>query len=666
LRNNTAIWILLILVVLAVPRPADARQSDGAILDEFQIFQDFGNFNPDFFESDIRTDFPYEYLKREAAVEFDERDGRIVAYIHYRNVIRVHTDDPIEQVQASLIGIPYYAAENMERVTNLEGITWKPDGAFHLIDAGSTQNAQLNSRYRLIEFEMPEVEQGDVIEYKYTLVRQYIEELPGFRFSEEVPVQKSVLYLKNEPYIRFDAVSQNVDFELRYEEFKVDTSSIPHVFTYERPDPVYIEKWIATDVEGIGSSAFISSPDDVRAQLHLQLSEFGLPRQPLENSWEYVAAQIRRNNNPYTLIEKNQVLLEEASAPFNRIDNLKERQDSIFAMVNRKAQFNELNAIFATGDLSHVLEGISADQAEINTVLLGLLRENGIDAWPLYVSSRNIGRINRTFPSLYQFNRVLVVSEISGEQAIMDASFTHSYPGLIPIDAYNEQGMLLKESGHEWMELTPDLSVFDLFIDVAGRLEADGTLSGTIQATAGGYPAREISRSLKGGGGGSDIVRETFFDVYPEVEVSELEILQDSAGVLCLEVSFSIENYAVSFAEGLEYRPMLIGYLFQNPFEESNRRVPITLDAPENVTVNYSIDLPEGVRAEEMSGQHNTSLTGARLSEEYHLDSGHLNYTFMVEITRKEFMPDEYSQLREIYQRWVELSNEIWFIEKEN
>ncbi len=666
MRNSTAILFLLILIGLVVPCLTEGRQADNSILNEVRIFRDFGSFNPGFFESEIRSDYPYEYLKRKASVEFEERDGRIVAYIHHRNVIRIHSADPIEQVQASLVAIPYYAAENMEQVTNLEGITWKPGGTFYHINQESVQNAQLNSRYRLIEFEMPEVEQGDVIEYKYTLVRRYIEELPGFYFSDQVPVRKAALYIKNEPYIRYDAVAQNVDFELQYEEFEVDTSSIPHVFTYERPDPVYIEKWSAADVDGIGSSAYISSPEDVRAQIHFQLSEFGLPRQPLENSWEYVAAQIRRHNNPYALVNRNRGHFKEIASDFAHLDNPEARQDSIFAYVNRQSQFNEMNTIFASGSLEHVLQGIPANQAEINTVLLGLLLESGIDARPLYVSSRSLGRINRTFPSLYQFNRVLVVSVISDERFIMDASFPYSYPGLIPVDAYNEQGMVFNEDGYEWMDLTPERSVFNLDIDVTGKLKADGTLSGRLQGRATGYPAREIARALAQGGRGDDIVRETFFDLYPEVQIEELEARQNRSDTVHLDLSFVIENYAVSFAEGLEYRPMLIGYLFQNPFEETSRRVPITLDAPEKVTVHYTIELPEGASSEAISGEQITRLNGAELSEEYQLESGRLDYFFQVEITRKEFLPEEYSQLRQIYQRWVELSNEAWFIEIEN
>ena len=58
-----------------------------------------------------------------------------------------------------------------------------------------------------------------------------------------------------------------------------------------------------------------------------------------------------------------------------------------------------------------------------------------------------------------------------------------------------------------------------------------------------------------------------------------------------------------------------------------------------------------------------TELEGARLSEKYEIVRDRLIYSFGVEISRKQFSPDEYVQLQSIYERWVELSNETWFIE---
>ncbi|MFO7800302.1 MAG: hypothetical protein R6V22_11045 [Rhodohalobacter sp.] len=662
---NRIAYTLLLIIFLFNPLTGVAQYQEDTILQERNIFETFGSPPSELNEPGPDHNAPYEYLSREASIEFDETDRGIVAYIHYLNRIKVYSDDPIEQAEAALVGIPYYASENIERVTNLEGITWKENGQFYRLNTENTRNSELNSRYRLIEFEMPEVDAGSILEYKYTLERRYIEELPDFYISDRVPVRKATLFMKNADFLRYGVVEQNVDFELSYQEFEVDTSSIPFVFTYERPDPVNVEVWSAEGIPAIDATSFLSSTDDVRAKLKFQISEFGLPRQPLDNSWELIAAQLRRNSNPYESIDENSTLIDNILERFEEIQSQVEIQDSIFHYVNSNMQFNGTNAVNAEGGLRQVTEGIPANQAEINTLLLGMLREAGIDAYPLFISGREFGRINRSFPSLFQFNQMLVYSEIDGMNYVMDASFAHSLPNLISVNSFNNQGFLLRENDFHWTEINPRKSVFNLWVGIEGDLNQNGRLSGIIRAETTGYPSREVRRSLAGGESESDIIKKIFLDIYPEVELSNTEIVVDELNpdIISIQSGFEIPNYAVSFTEGLEYKPVIVGYLYQNPFESTNRRVPITLDAPEHLFVNYSISLPEGAETENLQGRQITELPGAELSEEYDISDGQLTYSFGVNIERKQFSSDDYSQLRRIYERWVELSNEVWFIE---
>lgn len=664
--NRTA-YPLFLFIFLYMPATGFAQYQDDEILQERNIFEKFGSLPSELNEPRPDHDAPYEFLSREASIEFDETDRGIVAYIHYLNRIKVYTDDPIEQTEAALVGIPYYASENIERVTNLEGVTWNENGQFFRLNTENARNVELNNRYRMIEFEMPEVDAGAVLEYKYTLERRYIEELPDFYMSDRVPVREATLFLKNSDFIRYDVVEQNVDFDLSYQEFDVDTSSIPFVFTYERPDPVNVEVWRAEDIRAIDATSYISSIDDIRAKLKFQISEFGLPRQPLDNSWELIAAQMRRNSNPYERIEESIPLVENLLERFEEVRNQTEKQDSIFRYINENMQFSGVNAVYAEGELDNVIEGDPANQAEINTLLLGMLRRAGIEAYPLFISGREFGRINRSFPSLFQFNQMLVYSEIDGVGYVMDASFAHSLPNLISVNSFNKQGFLFRENDFEWIEVNPGKSVFNLRIGIDGDLNQNGTLSGIIQAETTGYPSREIRRSLAGAESEDEIIKKIFLDIYPEAELSNSEITVDefNPDIISIRADFEISNYAISFAEGLEYRPVIVGYLYQNPFEATNRRVPITLDAPEQIYADYRINLPDGAQMETLRGRQITELPGAELMEEYDISDSRLTYSFGVNIERKKFSSDDYSQLRRIYERWVELSNDVWFIETE-
>jgi hypothetical protein len=658
--------VLVILSVAGTIWCGDAfAQDENQILEDLKIFEEFGSIPDSLFLLDSGHSYPYEVLDKKATIQVLEMNRGITAVIDYLMRIKVHSDDPLEVTEASLVGLPFYFADGIERITNLEGITHHLNGGETRLDVDNIRTVDLNSRYKVLEFEMPDAGPGDIIEYKYTLERRYIEELPDFYFSHRVPTRNVELYFKNSDFIRYNAVPQNHDFEISYQEHRVDTSSVPFVFTYNRPNPVYVQTWKAENVPAVDASSFISSIDDIRAKIKFQISEFGLPRQPLENSWEFVAAQILRNDNPFTTIENAPAMIQAGRDMAEKMNSGTAVQDSIFHRINSNMQFNGQTAIFADGSLDGVLEGQPSSQAEINLVLLAMLKGAGIDAYPVYLSGRDFGRINMEFPSLFQFNSMLVLSEIEGEQYFMDASFPHSLPNLIPVKLYSERGMVLTDSTHYWQEISPDKSTFGFNIQMDAALQGDGSLAGTLTAETNGYPSQQIRQKLSNGEDVRSVTFDTFFDVYSDVSFQQISLQVDSMNLdkIQFEAEFLIEDYARTFSDGIEFRPMVVGYLFNNPFEATERRVPITLDAPEKLSINYTIELPEGFTTEVSGETRSTSLAGASLFEEYLAEDNRIDYSFDIDITRKEFPAEVYSQLRQIYERWVELSNETWFID---
>lgn len=644
-----------------------SSQNEPDILNGIEIFDKFGTLTNQDLQIEATHNYPYEFILKESTIRMVEEGRSLIAIVDYLIRIKVYSDDPIEQAEASRVGIPFYFADGIERVQHIEGITYQTDGRISMLQQDQLRTVDLNRRYRMIEFEMPDVEQGSVIEYKYRLERRYIEELPNFYFSERVPTRKAGLNLQNSNLIRYNIIEENADFDVRYSEQRVDTSNVPLIFTYRRPDPILFQRWEAENIPQVDADSYVSSVDDVRGQLKFQISEFGIPRQPLENSWEFVTAQILRNNNPYEFIDHFsdlKLLGNRISAHFT---GLEEAQDSIFAYVNSMAQFNGQGAVFAERSLNHVLDGEPANQAEINLTLLALLRGAGLNAYPIYISGREFGRINRDFPSLFQFNRVLVVSEIDGERQFMDASFSNSLPGLISTESNNGDGMIVREDHHEWVSIEPQLSRFILEIRLDAVLSESGGLFGTINATTSGYPSRSVRESLSSGTFDERIITNTFFDIYSDIVLSgsTIEVDPDNPDNVRIKSDFSINDYSVTFSDGIEFRPMIVGYLFNNPFESEQRRSPITLDAPESIKIRYSIELPSGYNFDVSGETRNTSLDSASLFEEYFIDGNQIEYSFDVEITKKEFPAEDYAELRKIYNRWVELSNEIWFIGNE-
>jgi len=663
---KSTILTLWVIAIIGSTTSVKAQLGNSQV-DVVDLFADFGNISTEMLEMKPDHQYPFEYLTKRASIRFVEDSGGIRAIIDHLVRIKVYTEEQLELADASLISIPYYDADQMEQIQNLEAATHLKNGRMVRLDDETVSTSQLNSRYNILEFEMPDAEGEAIFEYKYTVNRRYIEELPDFYLSHRVPTREAFITLQNERFLRYDTILENTDFSVDYSQQKIDTSSVPLVFSYKRPEPILVERWYVSDIPAVDPSAYVSSVDDLRGKVRFLISEFGIPRQPLDNSWELVAAQIRRNANPEELISQQDSLKyigREIAGYFEKESAI---QDSIFSYVNESVLYNGMNAVFADS-LNHVLNAVPSNQAEINMTLLSMLRGAGIESYPLYISGRDYGRINRSFPSPYQFNRMLVHSRIDGSNHVMDASFSFSEPDLIPIESYNEQGFILREDSFEWINLTPEKSRFDLALNIDAELNSDGDLSGTLWAMTKGYPAQKIRTELNNGSTETDVAAANLMEIYGSEVIDKAVISRSGPNShnVSVDVSFSIEEYAPSFSNGFEFRPMIVGYLFQNPFESTQRRVPITLDAPENLVINYSIILPNGFTVDEKAGRRNILIPGAELSEQYQTNGNRIDYSFRIDISRKEFSVDQYPELRRIYERWVELSNSNWLIEKRN
>jgi len=609
-------------------------------------------------------DAPYIITNKELDVSFRETEQSIVAVLEHHVRKKVFEDSVRE---ASVVAIPYYFDNNMEHVVNIQAYTHLPSGERIPVEDGDIRTININSRYNVKEFTMPQVQEGAILEYRYVIQRRYIEELPDFFLGHQVPTAATKLTITYPEYLRYQPFVEDYNGKIDHDFVYTDTSSVPKVFTIPQPKPIVTERWMAYNIPAVEDEAFMSSMDDYRAKIKFLLSEFGIPRQQLENSWEVVVARIREKTNPWWAIRSNNV----AEARGDSIASAMEAQppeaiqDSIFKFVNQKVNYSGEHRPYSLSRDRGVIAGQPSDQAAINQTLISMLHGAGIDANPVLVSTRPSGQINMDFPSFYQFDSQLVQSKINGETHLMDASFAHSQPGLIRVDAFNGRGLVMGQDSFEWIDLKPEKSNFDIQVAIDAQLQSNGTLVGKVNAQQGGYPAQFIRQQRADGNSDADILKRVLFDGYPQMSVDSVQIsnIDSYNEPIAIAAQFEIENYATSFTDGLKFRPMIVGYQRENPFKDKSRQHPITLDAPEHLDLLYEIDLPSGFRAPENRQNKILRFPGAEFRETYDTSSGALKYEYQIDISQKNFSTDFFSQLYKLYERWVQLSNTAWLIE---
>lgn len=604
---------------------------------------------------------PFIYSLKKLDVSFQETEQSLVAVLKYH--VRVKIFDSSVQ-EASVVGIPYYFENNIEQVQDIRGVTWQSPSKKVSLSPQQVRTININSRYNVKEFTMPAVTDGSVIEYTYTVRRRYIEELPDFYLAHQVPTKQAQVSITYPRYLRYKGVVQDYSGQISHFTSRfVPEGDVPKIYVFPQPDPVVTETWRATDIPPIQEEAYITSLDDYRGKIKFQLSEFGIPRQTLENSWEFVVAEIRRKQQINERIDSYEQAYQIGKEIGAQLGEKQVAQDSIFRYLNATVNYSGIKAPFSSADDQSVLNGEPSDQAAINQTLVAMLRGAGIEANPVLISTRSSGQLNRDFPSFFQFNGQLVHSSSDGQTFFMDASFPYSHPNLIPVEMYNENGLMLGSSDYKWVDVAPAQSVFAIDVDIKARLDRQGNLSGSLRATNAGYPAQQVRQRLAEGVPLPQVIKDAVLDGYSDLSISEAQLENSSQqDSIVLSANFNIQDYAVSFTSGLDFRPMIVGYLLDNPFEDAQRDLPITLDAPEQLNLSYTIQLPEGMSLAEPPRDSIINLPGAIFRETYNIDGNTLRYEYQINISQKKFSADLYSQLYNLYSRWVEISNSRWRI----
>lgn len=654
--------LLLLLCWVGGLLPAAWAQSKytlpGPVVPEYGVLSasDFEMSPADTAEND------YRYLYKGMEVRFEVLENRIHALITHHIRVRVQT---MNGTLASFVSIPLYADNDLETLESIEGRTWTSPRDWASVDTSTRRIVNVNERYAITEYTMPMVKPGVVMDYRYTVRRRYLEELPDFYLMMSQPVDLAMVRIVNSTFLRYKAIPVHTDDRVQMYEARVDTGVTKTVFAGRLNEPLLVQAWHARNVPALREEPLSGSLDDYRWRIKFQWAEFGNPRQFLERGWDVVAAELRRRPGLESNIARYTSAKGVGDDFRRRFPDPAQRTDSLYAWLRDRANPSVNRGITAEEDPSVVVQGRPATHALVNQALIALLRASGLKAWPLLTASRDYGKILADFPSYYQFNRLLVYVELENGHRILDASDPFAVPGLVPEDVLGSDGFLLRPEDYEWVKLTPEASRSELTVDLTGRLSADGTLVAHLSSRHFGYKGRQFLESYSRLPDAEALAEEMLFRNTNRVAYRRAQVVgarpDDSTG---LELDVEIPRFAVSFSEGVEFGPMIVGWLEANPIGEGPRNLPVDLNVPESFVLTAAIKVPSGYRMPEPSGLQEASLPGALLRVAYNMDGDTLRYRVDIRMDAITVPPEDVREIRQFYEHWVALSGSRWFLSR--
>ena len=107
--------------------------------------------------------------------------------------------------------------------------------------------------------------------------------------------------------------------------------------------------------------------------------------------------------------------------------------------------WNRSESIYSSDGIKSAWDKKSGSNGEINLILINLLRDAGLKAYPLLVSTKDNGTVNTLYPFLQQFNNTMACVVTENKTYILNAADKYNPAYLIPYDVVNNQAFIVDE-----------------------------------------------------------------------------------------------------------------------------------------------------------------------------------------------------------------------------
>ncbi len=565
------------------------------------------------------------------------------------------------------ISIPYYSYQNRGKINGLKAQVITPGGERIRLKKKDFAEEAIDPYQTRVGFSFPGLEAGAIIEWSYTLISPDLHRLPTWYFQEDIPVRWSEFRMDVPEVLRYVAIRKAEKFTIEEQsesfqliQFEPGNTTFGSVFSSSTRTLVNHFRFVQADMPALREAPYITTMDDYRSGIGFQLgatkSETAL--KPVLTTWSELATKLMHS--------------EDFGAAFNRKRRLREALDEIEPLLDEgysevaKAEFiyNYLAAVLdwngeysftASQDLDEVYKSKKGSTADLNLFLIAVLKEFGMDADPLLVSTRNHGRSIEDYPILEQFNHVMALVTVGRRSHVFDLGNRFRPAGLPHINALNKRAWVVDPDQPRWINL--DAGETKVVRKAEFDLGEEGNLVGKVEESHTGYSGvTQRERFYEEPGG--EFIGRAWGNSFPEARIEKLKVGQKNTLDVPLKYSYQIELPAEAIAgSGLLYlQPFLLPEFQENPFEPDERLFPVDIPYALYFQNELNINLPEGYAVEELPEGLllSTPGDGAVYSFQVQESNGVISVLSRLKISRLFYPPEAYNQIKEFFDNYFQ------------
>jgi hypothetical protein len=500
------------------------------------------------------------------------------------------------------------------------------------------------------------VKEGSIIEFSYKIVSPYISNFNDWYFQHEIPVNTVKYEVYIPQYFRYRTVITG--FEAISTEEKIITSldfnSTKYTYTAQNILPIKDEE-------------FVRNINNYTSVLKYELASIQYPNKPIESvalDWNDVSKSIYDNDNFGRELNFKSYFEDEIETLIKDTSSENEKLEKIFQYVQNSMVWNENNSYNCEKGVKKAFKEKVGNSADINLMLVAMLRHAGLDANPIIVSTRSNGIA--IFPSRFAFNYVIVGVKLSNDENIvlLDATNKNTLPNILPLKVLNWSGRMLMPNGTSKEIFLEPKKQSSKSVTILSEIVDETSIKGKVREISNDYVAL-LYREKKGNLTNESLIEKLEKD-YEGTEIDELTVKNEKSKPINLTYSFVSDNLVEIIGDKLYLSPFLFMELNENPFKSEKRNYPIEFDFPQKINFNISIKLPENYEVESFPESINYKTSSGALAFNFNgsVSNGMIQIVSSFEINSLLLPANDYEMVKSFFKEMINKQTEKIVLKK--
>ncbi|SEQ65922.1 DUF3857 and transglutaminase domain-containing protein [Neolewinella agarilytica] len=579
-------------------------------------------------------------------------DGAPMLHEYRHRRVKLFRESAFDRADVEL---SYY--RESEKISQLRAFIHLPEGGVLKLSGKDFIRERYDDDRDIWRFTFPNVAEGAVIEYTYLKTDKGITVPSRYYFQESIPVRWAEYNASIPYYFNYVSLGNASNYTVS------NVSTANRLYGSEKIKHSVI-KWAYKDLPAYKEQPYVNNFSDYIPQVRLQLQTVQYPGRPVYkvfsdwkdtttkmDGWAQFGKAYRNKGNSGKVWKAVEPYLAEASTETDKAKLL-------YDFVAGKISWNGSYSWTSERTPNKVYDAAEGTSGEISMLLLALLRDAGIESQPILVPLRNYGSPLELYPLISQFDHLMVLATVDGNDIILDPNDLNRPPGLPRVAALNHRVFVANPDNPHWISIDVPRATQTIMANVA--LDEEGMADVDVQSRMSSYYAFNGRNRIQEMEEDAELpIVENMMESFPEAEVINHLVKEEKVKSGPLSMDFKLKvPMGQAMDDYLYVQPILSPVLHNELADAEYRLYPVDFAYPWIKRYITTISVPEGYAVEELpesirlrSEDGTMSCTFAATEKE----DKTISINFTVSIDRTVYEASEYGALRTMFKRIIEL-----------